>query len=247
MRKLSLAVLPALLLLALPAAAAAGHRGYTRHRAPGVRVSVAIPGVTVRVGPWSVAYRAAARPGYRWVNGHYNSGAWVPGHYVPTTPPPQPGYVWVRGYWDGDVYIDGHWRPPSKAGQVWVEGYYNGRVWVSGYWKPVRRGPAVVYEAPPPAPPPTYQAPSEPPPGAPLALPQDYSEDYSYGGDYGDTYEEPAYPAPPSYQAPPSSGRRYDEAPEESEPIPYDDGVWGEPIEEEPLGGDEEVHHSLDW
>lgn len=236
MSTLALAVLPALL-LAVPDAQAA-HPGYHK-RGPRVRVSVALPGVNVRVGPWSVHYRAAQRPGYVWVDGYWQAGVWYPGHYVPVGGPPTPGYVWVNGYWDGEVYVDGFWRPPRKRGYVWMDGYYDGGVWIAGGW--VRSAP----QARPGRPAPVDEGPIYDdygtPDDAPLALPQGYEERARTDG-----YREPATDdAPASGRVRSRQDAAEDYDPDYTDPA----GVWGEPIEEEdldeaPSGG---VHHDLDW
>jgi len=246
----TLFALPAFLFVAPDAEAR--HPAY--RNAPRVRVTLGLPGVNVRVGPWSVNYRPTPRVGYRWVDGYREAGAYSPGHWVPIGGPPQPGYVWVNGYWQGEVYVDGFWRQPRKRGHAWVDGYYDRGVWIEGGWAPAQRA-APTYSAPPPtyeAPPPTYEAPpayddygyADPPDDAPLALPPDY--------------DAPAYEAPSTERQPrvySDSGRvRGETAARAPDAVPEqapEDSIWGDPIDEEPLGedagDDENIHHSLDW
>lgn len=99
--------------------------------------------------PWNRDYRPAHRPGFRWVPGCVERGAWVPGYWTPVVQ--RAGFVWVHGYWDGAYYVDGYWRPAARRGFQWQRGYYNGRNYVTGAWRPlprrsrVRRGRAVHY------------------------------------------------------------------------------------------------------
>jgi len=263
---IALTVLPASMLVAPDAEAR--HPAYRSHSR--VRIAVGLPGVNVRVGPWAVNYRPAPRAGYRWVDGYRQSGAYYPGHWVPIGGPPQAGHVWVSGHWAGDVYVDGYWRAPRKRGHVWVDGYYSRGAWIDGGWAPTQRAApsAPAQRAPAYEPPPTYEAPrsrsaqpdyddyddydyTEAPDDAPLALPPDYDAPYDTP-----TYAQPSSEAPASTERQPrvygDSGRVRGETGVRTVEEPTAAGVWGDPIEEEPLDegsreDDEAIHHSLDW
>lgn len=233
-----IALLPTLMFVAPEAEAR--HPAY--RNAPRVRIAVGIPGVNVRVGPWSMHYRPAPRPGYQWVAGYWEARTYYPGHWVPIGGPPQPGHIWVNGYWNGDTYVDGYWRAPRKRGHVWIDGYYHRGAWVVGGWAPDQQH-APTYEEPAynDYQPETRQR-SAPPADAPLALPPDYDS-------YEPEYQEPAPERQPQVFG---SGRVRSESPTRpaEEAAPPADSIWGDPIEEEPLdeGSDEEnIHHSLDW
>ena len=108
------------------------HRPVVRHARPGPRVS---PRVFVRVGPWSVRYRPAPRPGYIWIAGSIVRGVYVAGLWRPTTPPPTEEHIWVDGYWDGDVWVDGYWRIDEIDGMIWIDGEYDDSgTYDYGYW-----------------------------------------------------------------------------------------------------------------
>lgn len=112
----------------------------TAHARPRVRVVLPFPAVRVVINPWAPGYVPASRPGWVWVEGHYDAaGTWIPGHWAPAFE--RPGYVWVPGHWSGALYIDGYWREAQRPGFTWVDGQYEGNRWVPGYWAP---------EAPPP-------------------------------------------------------------------------------------------------
>jgi hypothetical protein len=106
-------------------------------------------------------YRVAARDSWRWVDGRYGpDGAYVPGHWQPTSAVPD-GYTWEPGFFDGEVWVEGYWRPLARAGfrwvaarttdegvhcsgywqptesradHVWIPGWFDGNQWVEGYW-----------------------------------------------------------------------------------------------------------------
>lgn len=87
-------------------------------------------------------YRVRVRPGFTWVAGRYEGGAWIPPHWAPADPPPA-GKVWVRGHRGPDGYwVPGHWRPVQRDGFRWVPGRVVDGAWVHGHWTPVavRRG-----------------------------------------------------------------------------------------------------------
>lgn len=131
---------------------------------PRVRAVVPVPGIRVVINPWAPGYAPAPRPGWVWVEGHYDEdGNWIPGYWRPAFD--RPGYVWVPGHWNGAVYVDGYWREADRPGFVWVEGHYEGNRWVPGYWAP----------APPPAPPPPPEGEGEVPV---IPAPGDVHHDY---------------------------------------------------------------------
>lgn len=90
---------------------------------------------------------AEERPGYVYVNGHYdwyNGGwAWRGGTYIAE----QPGQVYIQGYWNGGRYYGGRWER-GRAGYVHTGGYWeprgNGHVWRAGGWEREREGHAYV-------------------------------------------------------------------------------------------------------
>jgi len=75
-----------------------------------------VPRDDVRDGapPAERAERAEYRPGYIYVQGHWQRDrqrwAWMPGYYERA----RPGYVYIEGRWsndrDGHHWIDGEWR-----------------------------------------------------------------------------------------------------------------------------------------
>lgn len=126
-KRLLRALLPALVLAALPGIAAAGVF-------IGVSVNLAPPPLPVYVQP------PCPQPGYLWVPGYWawNDGAyyWVPGTWVL---PPRVGLLWTPGYWgwDDGVYVwhTGYWGPRvGFYGGVRYGFGYDGFGFVGGYW-----------------------------------------------------------------------------------------------------------------
>ena len=106
------------------------------------------PRAVVRVGPLSVRFRPAPRPGYVWVAGSIVRGVYVAGYYRPTAPPPTEDHIWVDGYWDGDVWVDGYWRIEEIDGMIWIDGEYDdGGGYEDGYWAEETTGAPVRQEA----------------------------------------------------------------------------------------------------
>lgn len=90
-------------------------------------------------------YRPRARPGYEWVEGHYENGAWVPADYRPVAP--APGLVWEPGFRGPDGYfVTGFWRPAERPGYAWVPATRGQGGYRSGYWRPLDVRPDAVWE-----------------------------------------------------------------------------------------------------
>ena len=104
------------------------------------------PVVVVRVNPWIPGYIPDQRPGWHWVDGHYDRyGRWLPGHWEPDDR--RGGYVWVAGHWVGSYWVEGYWREDRRPGWIWMEGYYSeDNAWIPGYWAPEQ----AVQPPPPP-------------------------------------------------------------------------------------------------
>ena len=122
-------VLPALLLLALPAIGLAQ---------VGISISVNAPPPALPV------YDQPPIPddGYLWTPGYWawsddiQDYYWVPGTWVLA---PQPGYLWTPGYWGGEgevfVWHPGYWGPQVGFYGGINYGYgYGGRGYEGGYW-----------------------------------------------------------------------------------------------------------------
>lgn len=90
-------------------------------------------------------YRLRTRPGFAWVEGHFEGTTWVGPHWQPTAPAPA-GQVWVPGHRGPDGYwVNGAWRPATRPGFVWVPAGTVDGVWVRGTWRPVTLRPGEVW------------------------------------------------------------------------------------------------------
>jgi hypothetical protein len=123
-------VLPALLLLTLPAVSMAQ---------AGINISITLapPELPVYVQP------AIPDDGYLWTPGYWAFGGddqgyyWVPGTWVMA---PQPGYLWTPGYWGNDggafVWNQGYWGEQiGFYGGVNYGFGYGGSGFQGGYWQ----------------------------------------------------------------------------------------------------------------
>jgi hypothetical protein len=123
-----LSIVPALLLMLLPALSSAQ---------VSVSVSIAPPELPVYDQP------PIPGDGYIWTPGYWAWGDdiqdyyWVPGTWVEA---PQPDYLWTPGYWaaDGAVFLwhEGYWGPQvGFYGGVNYGFGYGGRGYEGGYWQ----------------------------------------------------------------------------------------------------------------
>jgi hypothetical protein len=83
-------------------------------------------------------WRLRVRPGFTWVDGHWDSDNFIPGFWRPNVARDK-NTTWVAGHWAGQRWIAGQWRPLSRKGFAWVEGHWtkNGE-WLEGFWRPVK-------------------------------------------------------------------------------------------------------------
>jgi hypothetical protein len=129
----SCAVFLITLLLALPSAVQAR---------PHVHVGIVTPRVVVVAPPPP----PPPSPELVWVEAHYDrAGRWVPAHWERGLKPPRPGWVYVAGRWDRGAWVQGFWRPARRPGYHWVATYQgpDGR-WAAGTWVPDAPAPEGV-------------------------------------------------------------------------------------------------------
>jgi len=83
-------------------------------------------------------YRPRARPGTKWVRGHFDAAKWVAPHFRPVRK--KAGSTWVRGHRGPDgFWVSGHWRKVNQPGHRWVAGRLTAGRWRHGHWRPAAK------------------------------------------------------------------------------------------------------------